>query len=220
MGIVRNCAHMNSFILRTGLWSRSDHELWFVFLWNPSLKQLSVKTPSCSMPSVGTSFVNNTLLFLLNTLVLTSENMLCKSSLSPLGELVEARVVTGIAANGTDFLESMVSRLSKGHFDLHFLDLNWKSPASLRLDMGAFAQKFFVFVKIPWIFFAIVRVNIFNFGSSQRLRHIYAHNLRYTSFGTRKVKVTSFSLKRIFQNLRKNASQSRYSIDYAENARV
>ena len=33
------------------------------------------------MPSVGTSFVNNTLLFLLNTLVLTSENMLCKSSL-------------------------------------------------------------------------------------------------------------------------------------------
>ena len=136
MGIVRNCAHMNSFILRTGLWSRSDHELWFVFLWNPSVKQLSVKTPSCSMPSVGTSFVNNTLLFLLNTLVLTSENMLCKSSLSPLGELVEARVVTGSAANGTDFLESMVSRLSKGHFDLHFLDLNWKSPASLRLELS------------------------------------------------------------------------------------
>ena len=119
MGIVRNCAHMNSFILRIGLWSRS--KLWFVFLWNPSVKPLSVKTPSCSMPSVGTSFVNNTLLFLLNTLVLTSENMLCKSSLSPLGELVEARVVTGSAANGTDFLESMVSRLSKGHFDLHFL---------------------------------------------------------------------------------------------------
>ena len=88
MGIVRNCAHMNSFILRIGLWSRS--KLWFVFLWNPSVKPLSVKTPSCSMHSVGTSFVNNTLLFLLNTLVLTSENMLCKSSLSPLGELVEA----------------------------------------------------------------------------------------------------------------------------------
>ena len=49
--------------------------------------------------------------------------MLCYAS-PPLGELVEARVVTGSAANGTDFLESMVSRLSKGHFDLHCLDLN------------------------------------------------------------------------------------------------
>ena len=50
--------------------------------------------------------------------------MLFKSSLSPLGDLLEARVVSGSAANGTDFLESMVSKLSKVHFDLPFLDLN------------------------------------------------------------------------------------------------
>ena len=50
--------------------------------------------------------------------------MLCTSFLSPLGELVEARVVSGSAAKGTDFLESMVSKLSKVSFDLPFLDLN------------------------------------------------------------------------------------------------
>ena len=89
------------------------------------------------MPSVGTSSVNNTLLFLLDTLVLTSsENMQCKCSLSPLGELVEARAVSGSAAKGTEFLESMVSKLSKVHFDLPFLDLNWKSPVSLRLELS------------------------------------------------------------------------------------
>ena len=75
--------------------------------------------------------VNNTLLFLFDALVVTSsENMLCKSSLSPLGELVEARVVSGSAAKGTDFLESMESKQSKVHFHLPFLDLNGKSPDS------------------------------------------------------------------------------------------
>ena len=78
------------------------------------------------MPSVGTSSVNNTLLFALDTLVLnSSETMLCKSSFKyPLGELVEARVVSGSATKGTDFLESKVSKLSKVHFDFPFLDLN------------------------------------------------------------------------------------------------
>ena len=78
------------------------------------------------MPSVGTSSVNNTLLFLHDAflVVTSSENMLCKSPLSPLAELVEARVVSGSAAKGTDFLESMVSKLSKVHFDLPFLDFN------------------------------------------------------------------------------------------------
>ena len=42
----------------------------------------------------------------------------------PLGEVDEAQVVSGSAAKGTDFLDSMVSKLSKVHFDLPFLDLN------------------------------------------------------------------------------------------------
>ena len=113
-------------------WRRS--ESWFIFSWNLSA-EFWVKTPSSSMSSVGRS-VNSTLLFLLDTLVLTSsENMLCKSSLSPLGELVEARVVSGSAAKGTDFLESMVSKLSKVSFDLPFLDLNWwKNPVWLLFE--------------------------------------------------------------------------------------
>ena len=62
--------------------------------------------------------------------------MLCKSSLSPLGELVEARVVSGSTGKGTDFLESIVCKLSKVHLDLSFLDLNRKIPASLRLELS------------------------------------------------------------------------------------
>ena len=114
-------------------WRRSESR--FVFSWNLSA-EFSVKTPSSSMSSVGSSSVNNTLLFLLDTLVLTSsENMLWKSPLSPLGELVEARVVSGSAAKGTDFLESMVSKLSKVSFDLPFLDLNWwKNPVWLLFE--------------------------------------------------------------------------------------
>ena len=110
-------------------------EFWFAFSWNPST-EFSVKTSSSSMSSVGSSAVNNTLLVLLDTLVLTSsENMLCTSFLSPLGELVEARVVSGSAAKGTDFLESMVSKLSKVSFDLPFHDLNWwKNPVWLLFE--------------------------------------------------------------------------------------
>ena len=109
------------------LWSRS--EFWFVFSWNTSVKSLPVKTPSCTIPSMGTSSVNNTLLFLLDTFVVpSSEKMLYKSSLFLLEELVEARVVSGSAAKRKDFLESIVSSF---------------------LTFGAFAQKSFDFVKIP-----------------------------------------------------------------------
>ena len=119
-------------------------EFWFAFSWNPST-EFSVKTSSSSMSSVGSSAVNNTLLFLLDTLVLTSsENMLCKSPLSPLGELVEARVVSGSAAKGTDFLESMVSKLSKVSFDLPFLDLNW-----WKIQFGYFLKDVFHLVCSP-----------------------------------------------------------------------
>lgn len=93
------------------------------------MKSLPVKTPSCTIPSVGTSSVNNTLLFLLDIFVVpSSEKMLYKSSLFLLEELVEARVVSGSAAKGKDFLESIVSSF---------------------LTFGAFAQKSFHFVKIP-----------------------------------------------------------------------
>ena len=69
-------------------------------------------------------------------MVPSSEKMFYKSSLFLLRELVEARVVSGSAAKGKDFLESIVSSF---------------------LTFGAFAQKFF--------------------GSSYRMRDIYAHDV-------------------------------------------
>ena len=159
-------------------------EFWFAFSWNSST-EFSVKTSSSSMSSVGSSAVNSTLLFLLDTLVLTSsENMLCKSSWSPLGELVEARVVSGSAAKGTDFLESMVSKLSKVSFDLPCLDLNWwKNPVWLLFErrfpspmFSSKPQKLFAFIKIALTsvdFFGLVRLNIFH---SLRMRDIDTHD--------------------------------------------
>ena len=138
---MRNCAQMNSVTLRTG----RNVSLVKVVLSSvlSSLKILlqSVHWKLRLFPCplwVLHPCVNNTLLFLHDAflVVTSSENMLCKSSLSPLGELVEARVVSGRAAKGTDFLESMLSKLSKVQFDLPFLDLNWKSPASSRLELS------------------------------------------------------------------------------------
>ena len=37
---------------------------------------------------------------------------------------------------GIDFLESIACKLSKVHFDLSFLDLNRKIPATLRLELS------------------------------------------------------------------------------------
>ena len=138
ISVMRNCAQMNSVTLRTGrnvflikVVLSSVLSSLRILLQSFHWKLRLVPCPPWVLHPWTTLFLHDAFL-----VVTSSENMLCKSPLSPLGELVEARVVSGRAAKGTDFLESMVSRLSKVQFDLPFLGLNWKSAASSRLELS------------------------------------------------------------------------------------
>ena len=128
ISVMRNCAQMNSVFGRNVSLLKvvlsSVLSCLKILLQSFHWKLRLAPCPPWALHPWTTLFLQDAFV-----VVTSSENMLCKSSLSPLGELVEARVVSGSAAKGTDFLEFMVSKLSKVQFALPFLDLNWKNPA-------------------------------------------------------------------------------------------
>ena len=134
ISVMRNCAQMNSVFGRNvsllKMVLSSVLSCLKILLQSFHGKLRLVPCPPWALHPWTTLFLQDAFVA-----VTSSENMLCKSSLSPLGELVEARVVSGSAAKGTDFLEFMVSKLSKVQFALPFLDLNWKNPAFSRLEL-------------------------------------------------------------------------------------